>query len=457
MAKAHCNRYTFPKLLVYLLISLAMITVPISTMLGTYSLFVWTALSLVIMWMAITGKSGFSLVFLSICLCEPGAILGDIDMGLFEDTLRYFYYFLFIIPVVLAFILRMKRNGHLPKNCIILSLLYIFISIVYSDALVGSVYRVVAVSVSMYVCCCDNIDIVDIFKGIFYIFLISIIYGAIDYHVGVTPYTTIFIQNIDPFVGIKRASGLLGNPLILCALVIICQALALMSIRYIPSWLFFLLELECIYGAIIVVSRSAVLAIGLLFICYAYINRRRIRGKYLLSFVFICLVGSFLITSYLSGSIEDLLYRFSNSDSGHRLSSLGTVANILAKHPLGIGFKDYAIKLQQYAGVGKLAYVDTLDNMVLTQFAHYGILAVFVLLFYFYPFLNSLQRFRQNRYACHLFSLYFISVLICAVIFDFEAYNNVNMFIYGVLGLFYGTFSRYEVLYCSNTQYLNAH
>ena len=136
---------------------------------------------------------------------------------------------------------------------------------------------------------------------------------------------------------------------------------------------------------------------------------------------------------YFSDTLNDLILRLSTGNNSHRQSSFQVTYNILSDNIFGIGFENYANQLGKYAAQGTNTDVHTLDNLFLTQLAHYGIIGFYIIYFYVYYFWQYIKIWKRAKWNKEVFYL-ILAFFISAICFDFEAYNNICFVVFVLIG-----------------------
>ena len=414
----------------------SMILLPITTMHGLdHSLPVWIGIYLYIIWMVSKGMPGYSVILLAIAMCQPNVASDEVDFLIGLRFTRYYYYSLFILPVIVLIINIIKKNRILLKTPIFLSIVFFFLGLIYNLGLTNIVYPIVATYVAFLVGYFDRIDFPRYFILFSIVLVITAIYAALEFHFRICPYND-FYMTAPGYVAaiLKRAQGLLGNPLILLSTATFylsihsAYAVERKKIAMFPL-------LVCIYLCLIVVSRTAVVALLFFFLLYQFYSKSSLKLKIpLLIVVGLACFGAYY---FLTETVGDLLYRLQNSNVSHRQSGFTIVSNILSDNFFGLGFENYAASLRRYATSGFNTDVDSLDNFFLTQIAHYGFFGIIVLLFYIYYFLVYFRS-RQMRKQSKEILFLFVAFTISGFCYDFLAFNNVCVFVYIMIGSAFG-------------------
>lgn len=415
-------------------IIISMILLPITTKSG-HSFPIWISLYFYIIWMVLSGKPGYSVILIAMAMCQPNVASEEVDLAIGINYTRYYYYSLFILPVIVTFI-NLNRNNRVPlKAPIFLSVVFFLLGLIYNVDLNKIVYPIVATYAAFLVGYYDRIDFPQYFNLFSIILIITAIYAALEFHFRICPYNDFYTTSQGYVAAIlKRAQGLLGNPLILLTFATFylathsAYAVEHKKITVLPL-------LVCIYLCLIVVSRTAVVSMLFFFLLYHFYSKSSLRLK--LPLLFAVGLACFGAYYFLTETVGDLIYRLQNSDVMHRQSGFTIVSNILRDNFFGVGFDNYSASLRKYATSGFNTDVNSLDNFFLTQIAHYGLLGVFVLLFYLYYFLVYFRSRRMRKKSKEILFL-FAAFTITGFSFDFEAYNNVCLFVYIMIGSAFG-------------------
>ena len=417
-------------------IVVSMILLPITTMYGpNQSLPVWIGIFIYITWMVIKGKPGYSVILIAIAMCQPNVTSEEVDFSLGLSYSRYYYYSLFIIPVFVLFLNLLKKNRIPIKAPFYLSLLFFILGLLYNLSLTNILYAIVASFVAFLVGYFDRLDFSRYFILFSIILAITTIYAALEFHFRICPYNDFYTTSQGYVAAIlKRAQGLLGNPLILLSFATFYMALlCAYAVEY--KKIVVLPLLACIYLCLIVVSRTAVISLVVFFLLYNYYSKSSLKLK--IPLLFAVGIACYAAYNFLTDTVGDLLYRLQNSDLMHRQSGFSIVSNILQDNFFGLGFENYSSSLRRYATSGFNTDVDSLDNFFLTQIAHYGYLGIMVLLFYLYYFWAYFKSRRMIRNSKEILFL-FVAFAITGFCFDFLAFNNVSLFVYVMVGSAFG-------------------
>ena len=417
----------------------AMLVLPITTMMGN-SLLYWMILIAYIAWMVFTNKSGFSIVLLSICLCQPTITSDEFDIGYISRLFSSFFYVLLFLPFIISLFFFFIKGYKPLKNTILISFIFIIIGLIYGLSLPDIIYKIIVTHFAFYIGFYDRLNFESLFRVYGITVLITTIYAIIDYFIGVTPYTIIYDSLVDYSQYdwyVKRASGLLGNPLILLLVATFYQALICYK-GIIAGKLPIIPQLICLTLSLIVVSRTALLSCVVFLFFYLINSKRKISGKQIMSITVLFLCCTLGVMYFFSDTLNDLILRLSTGNNLHRQSSFQVTYNILSDNIFGIGFDNYAYLLNKYAAEGTNTNVHTLDNFFLTQLAHYGIIGFYVLYFYVYYFLHYIKNWKIAKWNKEIFYL-ILAFFISAICFDFEAYNNICFVVFVLIG---NSFSR---------------
>lgn len=422
--------------MIYALIGivLSMLLLPITTALDV-SLPVWIAISAYIIWMVLSGKRGYSFIFIAIALCEMSVTNDKLDFVMVSYIFRYFYYFLLFFPPIIYLIQFLRKSPrHIVKLPIVVISIFIILGLIYGRQLSELVYIVVVTFIAFGISYSDPVDLKSSFCLFSVIILISTMYAGLEYHLGISPYSAVYFSSGNYLQGesIRRAAGLLGNPLLVLSICIFYQAFICSFALEIGKFPI-LPQILCLYLFSIVVSRTAVFAIVIFIFLYLCFSSKKVFFKSWGKFAILGAIIILAASSILQDSFNDLTYRFANSDQLHRVSSIGTTWNIFKSNFFGIGFDNFANKIENYAAYGKEAHINTLDNFYLTQIAHYGILGFFVIFFYVY-YIVRFFRFRFRRSKWKEFFLLVTAYFIISVCFDFEAYFQILFVMYALIG-----------------------
>lgn len=413
-------------------IIVSMILLPITTMYGpSKSLPVWIGIFLYIIWMVVKRKPGYSVILIAIAMCQLSVTSEDFDIDISVKYVRFFYYTLFIIPIAILSLSFVKKDKTPFKTPFLLSAIFLILGLLYNINILSVIYVIVTTHVAFFVGYNDKLDFHRFFLLISIVLIITAVYAALEFHFRICPYNEYYSTSQGYVLAIlKRAQGLLGNPLILLMfatfyLATLC-AYAVENKRIVAIPL-----LVCIYLSLIVVSRTAVVSLLFFFLLYNFYSKSSLKLKIpLLIIVGIAFFGAFY---FLTETVGDLLYRLQYSDLMHRQSGFTIVSNILRDNFFGVGFENYAASLRKYATSGFNTDVNSLDNFFLTQIAHYGFLGLIVLLFYLYYFLVYFRSRRMRKQSKELLFL-FAAFTITGFSFDFEGYNNGCLFVYIMIG-----------------------
>ena len=411
-----------------------MLVLPITTIMGN-SLLYWMILIAYLAWMVITKKTGFSIVMLSICLCQPTITSEEFDVDYINHLFSSFYYVLLFLPFIISIYLFFIK-GYMPfKNTILISIVFLIIGLMYGLSLPNIIYKIVVTHFAFYIGFYDRLNFESLFRLYGITVLVTAVYAIIDYFLGVTPYTVIYASLVDYSQYdwyVKRASGLLGNPLILLLVATFYQALICYK-GILTGKLPVIPQLLCLTLSLIVVSRTALLSCVVFLFFYFVHIKSKISVKQIISITIIVLFCTLGIMYYFSDTLNDLILRLSTGNNLHRQSSFQVTYNILSDNIFGIGFENYANQLGKYAAQGTNTDVHTLDNLFLTQLAHYGIIGFYIIYFYVYYFWQYIKIWKRAKWNKEVFYL-ILAFFISAICFDFEAYNNICFVVFVLIG-----------------------
>ena len=140
-----------------------------------------------------------------------------------------------------------------------------------------------------------------------------------------------------------------------------------------------------------------------------------------MAFVGLVLLFGVCFVVFMDEYVNNILYRFTEDDAGHRLGAFGTAFNLLASHPFGAGdeFME-VIRREHLANISFDANFGTMDNYFLMRLCQFGLFSIIVVLFDFFFILYGLFVASKEK------RLFFLMLLLLRVGLSFSF--NIHAF-----------------------------
>lgn len=397
-----------------------------------------------IMYMFFSNKKGSTIVAIAVVYCIP-YIDSKAGLTITGPSTLLTYYRICLVMLLLCQLIT-NRCKFRYRTFLGLGILYASLYLLYG--LDGSVDRLYynAVHLLIYfvlpfvVCYNDHLTMDDVYKLSTVLFIITVAYAGLEFHHIYCPYSFIYEQtgmiSIEDFF---RAKGILGNPLMLCGIVVFYHGLCILRSLKTGKFNFFLLFL-CYYTALITLSRSVLVIILLQWILYMVLSQSSRMKIGLVAFITITFfVGNFFFSDYIDELTERVVLGNQQIASGedHRAATYTSVANMFVSNPLGVGQGHINRQITKYATRGLIRDF-TLDNIYLRWIASFGLLALIPLFYHFYLlYLSYRKRFQMNfRFEAMLFV--FGGWALLGTFYSVDAYPNLNAIYYSFVGYLFG-------------------
>lgn len=400
---------------------------------------------LYVLWMGITRKAGYSMVILSMALCQPGGI--DSTQVALVSGKMFWLFTACRIDIVMLFLWYWSRSEIKIKSkwvipCfIVLSFIECCYDACFNTKAIFSLLNFLIYAHLGFALCYHDAKTC---KGTFYLYslcyIFILLYAFLEYFYGIGPYMLLYdaSESFEEIArGIPRARGLCGHPLVFSGIVIVYNAI-LYSQRIIekktPTWFFYTMLFLCLFGTIISASRTSAIIFFVLLLLFAKMSGM-LRLKHIFIFVAFLSVFAILSVNYFGDLIVNVLERF-NDNAYHREAAFPSVLALVTDNPLGVGANNVLDRVGDYATKDLIRDL-TLDNFFLTTIASYGILCWVAFLNYFCYIVKFFKTKRHNRRTFNSAMLIFISWCMIGFSYDIEAYVQLIIMCYSVWGYLY--------------------
>ena len=403
-----------------------------------------------LIWMVFKGKKGYTLVLISIALCIPGGVDGNISQNISDKV--WYLFTIERITIIIIFLYNyfiLKKEIPYP-NALFLAIMIVLIGYFYSlynnasSEYINYINSVIYIHLFFIICFWERIKLKNALILIDIIFILTTLYALFEYLHIYCPYDNIYAQAIrydDILKEIPRAKGLLGHPLVLSGITIIYQAVIVIRLFIFKRVNPFLLIL-CLVSTAITTSRTTVIVLIIIFLYY-YINSKmysKIKQNVILLLIIFCSFA--LFSNIISPLLTNIIERFDDG-ADHRVAAFPSVLRLFLDNPLGVGSTQVTHRIIEYADFNLIRDF-TLDNFFLTQIASYGVLAILFFMYYFFYFYKSI-KFRHSYpifYKCTL--LLFLIFALMGFSFDIEAYMQILLLYYGLTGYLFSYFYKHQ-------------
>lgn len=389
---------------------------------------------------------GFEFLLIAIVLCIPsgwdgtsGLVFPEVDnmtgaLGRFNQ---------YLIPAV-GYYLLLNNSFNKKKTILFLTFGVLFVGLIqlvltYETKDIRMILNIIGCSYAfMLICLFDKkCDLKDAFLYIDVLFIMSLMYGILEYVFRQSPYQYI-TDATTSITEIGRARGILGHPLYLSGLALIYQSI--IYVRYILLNKFgYVQELLCVIMALIVVSRTTIVVMVLEYILFVVLTKGYRSVKFWIANFVVLLIGSILILKFADSIVIDIFTRFVEGNVDHREGAFETVYLLFLDNPFGVGYSNIMDTIWKggYAASGFESDFSTVDNLFLSQLAAYGIFSLVKIFYYFYFLFDSYKL--RKKYPLLFKSILFLyfPFLLESFSFDWDISSFLCMILYGFIGCVY--------------------
>lgn len=382
-------------------------------------------------WLLSKSAKGASFVIISLALCIP-QVAGLKEAGLFNGIT------LSLRLCILYGVLYYSRSSFSIPNigAFVLGGIMILLDVVYGTKnWFLWINTIIYTHLFFLVCLHDKIHLETLYKLSSLLVIIYGFYAILQFHLGIVPYLPIYISANPLYTTSVHAVGLSGHYIILSVVLLLYNSILLICANKDRNIKIFLM-LFVLYVGLISASRTFMVGIVVEYIIFVILNPNIIKSKVVLYVVFSFLLAILGVLIIGGNYIDYALSRFSDS-TAHREAAFPTVMKIFSNFTFGVGPDNINKYVGLYAAEGIIDGFGTLDNFFLTEIASYGILAFVPIWYYLYYYIMSIFMTRKRpvffRYMCYLFLPW------CAVgfSFDVEAYTQLNVITFGLIGYLY--------------------
>lgn len=440
------------KYIVGILIILTMFVIPYSIhgYGATLYIFIISCISLLCI---LYNQPGFEFILIAISLCIPeGFAHSSSSFPEISRISKAFNSVLFyLLPVVSIFIYIKHRKRF--DRFLLLNVLSVILVGIISTIISVSFYEFYTIIIYLstcffffVICRCDlSLDIKTVFVFIDVLFFITAFYGIQEFLFMDSPYQ--FIANGTEDLALAgRARGILGHPLYLSGVTLFYQAN--LFVRYIITKKFsYIQELVCVMVALIVVSRTTIVVMGVEYLLFLFVIKAYRSFKLVVANLILFSVAFFLIYHYVDELVIAIISRFLEDSTVSRESSYPAVMNLFFDNPFGVGYGNIMSSIYKggYNGEGFVDDFTTVDNLFLTQIAAYGIFSLVLIFYFFYFFILSIKNKRRHKLLAKCILLLYTPYILQSFTFDWETSKCLCFLLFGLTGFLYNfNYSHYE-------------
>lgn len=351
------------------------------------------AVTLLLLYCGIILRRGYSILFLSLSMCIPQLEKGGMVHFL---PLNYAIYISILIIGVYQFVFEGRRNIATSRLGFFLLLAMACLVSAYSFGasyrlVVYEVINIILLYIFVYIVLNDNLSSDAAYFCIDILFVATCGYTVLQFFLDICPYTNLYANysmTIDSTI-MFFPKGLLGNELILSVFLLLYQCLFLIrfSCKKPVFWALFVL---CLIFEVVTLKRTTYI-MGIILILIWTMMGNTVSRKTKMAFVGLVLLFGVCFVVFMDEYVNNILYRFTEDDAGHRLGAFGTAFNLLASHPFGAGdeFME-VIRREHLANISFDANFGTMDNYFLMRLCQFGLFSIIVVLFDFFFILYGL-------------------------------------------------------------------
>ncbi len=380
------DKYIFALLTIVLMVFVPWTILPLNRI-------VIIAVTLLLLYCGIILRRGYSILYLSLSLCIPQLEKGGMVHFL---PLNYAIYVSILIIGIYQFVFEGRRNLATSRLGFFLLLATACLISAYSFGasyrlVVYEVINIILLYIFVYIALNDSLSSDAAYFCIDILFVATCGYTVLQFFLDICPYTELYANysmTIDSTI-MFFPKGLMGNELILSVFLLLYQCLFLIrfSSRKPVLWVLFVL---CMIFEVITLKRTTYI-MGIILILMWTMMGNSVTRKTKMAFVGLVLLFGVCFVVFMDEYVNNILYRFTEDDAGHRLGAFGTVFNLLAYHPFGAGdeFME-VIRREHLANISFDANFGTMDNYFLMRLCQFGLFSIIVVLFDFFFILYGL-------------------------------------------------------------------
>ena len=408
--------------------------------------YVFICILLIISYLSIYKKKGWSILILSILYCLPySGGLSENGLKQLSDVMWLPYNIIRILILIVFFqyyfFLKIK-NKILNKSFVLFILLLIvaiffFINTNNYNEILDLITWFMFSYLVIYITQIDKVELKTSLLYIDIIFYCTIFHVILEFVFHNSPYQILY-ANFKSESDIQ-AKGLLGHPLVLSSFFILYQvALYCKAILYnkFPYVNFILL----IIATLMTASRTNIILFILAFI-YFYISEGKHKRVYNnIKFIFLIIISFIIIKLSFSNYMENSIDRFKTGSTSHRLGAYDVTFKVFSKNPLGVGITNFKKEISDINYGFSTLYdkeLPLLDNLYLTYICQYGLFSLIYLSLYFYPlyYYRKLLICRENLKVYKVMILLYVIWFLQNFSFDTGLYSPINYFFFFLIAL----------------------
>lgn len=360
------------------------------------------AVTLFLLYSGIVLGRGYSILLLSLSLCIPQLEKGGMVQFL---PLNYAIYGSIFIIGIYKFFFEGIRNIATSRLAIFLLLVIASLISAFSfwssyRLVVYEIINIILLFIFVYIAVNDKLSPNVTYLCIDILFVTTCIYTFLQFFLDICPYTDLYANysmTIDSTI-MLFPKGLLGNELILSVFLLLYQCLFLIRFSA-KKQVFWPLFVFCLIFEVITLKRTTYI-MGIILILMWIIMSNSVTRKAKLAFLGLVLLFGTCFILFMDEYVNNILYRFTEDDAGHRIGAFDTAFSLLANHPFGVGdeFME-VIRREHLADVSFDSNFGTMDNYFLMRLCQFGLLSIFVILFdFFFVLFGLFVDSKEKRY-----------------------------------------------------------
>lgn len=403
-------------------------------------------LAIAVILMIAKGSKGATFVIMAIALCIPHVSYKDSLTSLaFSTHFAWLNRTIYLCLLASALILLFNNNGRKLNKTIknlylIVSIAWILASLRFGvNEAVSCLWSFLVIPVFFWICQKDKVTWSDFYYMFTVIFLCVSFYALLEFLFQINPYSSVLSRVSmfdDSLFAIRRACGILGNPLLMTGFAMSYHTILLVNYQRTGQISIPLLLLSMIV-LFATGSRTAVYTVFIVWLIFiVYIGRV---GRVKTNPVLVMLIAGVMLYCVAEMAFPDYLdFFFSRFGEGseHREAGLQTALNIWGANPWGVGRAGTEDAFLNFAADGFVTGMQTVDNAYLTFFITDGYLFFIPLLFYFFiPFYTLRLSFKNKQYKVAFVLL--VPYLVCGLSFNINSFMQLNILYFGIAGHIY--------------------
>lgn len=408
--------------------------------------YVFLGILLLIIYLSVTQKKGWSILILALVYCLPySGGLSDENLKLLSDVMWLPYNIIRIIIVfvfIQYFCIHKIKNPIITKGFVLFSIL-IIVGIFYSintnnyNEIIDLLTWFIFTYLTIYITQIDKIDLKSFLLYIDVIFYCTIFHVILEFVFHNSPYQVLY-ENFKSDSEIQ-AKGLLGHPLVLSSFLTLYQVTLYCKAILYKKFPYFNFVLLLIIG-LMTASRTNIILFAIAFMYY-YISE----GKYKLiinniKLILLSIISLLIIKLSFYNYVDNTIERFETGSTSHRIGAYDVAFKVFKANPWGVGITNFKNEISNTNYGFSILYdkdLPLLDNLYLTYLCQYGLFSIFYLLLYFYPifyyrkFITCRENFNTYKVMTLLYLIWFLQNFS----FDTGLYSPINYFFFFLVAI----------------------